>query len=258
MLTSLIPVNYMFRKNEIIPMRNIFAFKNFLPQALEDPNSVVRYRIKDGETPRSLAYSLYANENYDWIFMTLNTLVNPYYDWPLSEESFNEYMEEKYFNKVCFFLDLTSFTNNFKVGEVLSQTNTQGSASAIVKDWNRTLAKLTVEIVSGQFFENEQIQTASSTGLIKRIVDKAEDAVHHFETINGVYLDPLFGFIQGYINRVLNSDLYAITSKQYEIQNNDNKRIIYVMKPEIVKIYENLTLQNTQRINNFDIENMFV
>ena len=68
--------------------------------------------------------------------------------------------------------------------------------------------------------------SGSSTvlGTIGRVVLYEMDALHHFE-VDGVYVDPLLGYLQGYIGGGSNN---VVTNSEYETKLNDNKRLIYI------------------------------
>jgi len=232
------------------PIRDIFAFQNVFTSLFLDKQYSTRYSIQSGDTPRSIAYFLYSSERYDWVIYCMNSIVNPYYEWPLSEDDFYDMMESKYFGKKCIFLTMDSFTNNFKVGETI----TNGSATATVDAWDRTLCKLTLKNTTGLFEVNDSITSSSSQGIITRIVDRAEDAVHHFETQYGVQLDPYAGYLQGYLSSV--DDSTAITNKQYETSLNDSKRSIYVLRPEHIKTAETILVNTMNKLAKFDAENI--
>ena len=99
MLTAYIPYIISSLDEKTAIYRDIFAFRNTFTTVSENPEATLRYQIKDGDTPRSLANLLYGSERYEWIFYCMNSIVNPYYDWPLSEDSFYEMIETKYLNK---------------------------------------------------------------------------------------------------------------------------------------------------------------
>lgn len=234
MITTKIPYTSIKLDDTISVFRDIFLFRNTLNSAIENSNFVLRYVIKDGDTPRSLANLLYENEYYDWVICVLNNIVNPYYDWPLSEDSFYEMIEQKYLGKQCFFVDVNTLQNNFIPGQTITQQN----KTAIIDSWDRTLGKLTVKTVSGVFTPTT-ITSQTATATIKRIIQKAEDALHHFETSNGGVLDPYVGLLDSYVN---GSDSYVVTNKQYEEKENDKKRNIYILKPEyLLPVISNLT-----------------
>jgi len=249
MITSYIPFTIVLSDNQIIPVRNIFAFRNVIMAAFNQRDYVMRYTIKTGDTPASLAYFLYGSDRYEWAIYTLNGIVNPYFDWPLSEDDFYEMIEEKYLNKVCLFLNLDSFTNNFVKGETI----TNGSATGIVDSWDRTLCKITVTSITGTFEADDEITSASSSGTIGRIVEQGQDAVHHFETESGVVLDPYLGYLQAYIAGT--NELYALTNHQYEEKLNNSKRQIYVLKPEYIRAAENVLIKNINKIATIDAGN---
>jgi hypothetical protein len=252
MLTAYIPYSITLIDGNVHPIQDIFAFRNLFSTLFVGKDFTTRYSIRSGDTPRSIAYYLYTSERYEWIIYCMNAISNPYYEWPLSEDDFYEMVESKYLNKKCLFLDMNSFKNNFVLGEVI--TTDSGSATGIVDHWDRTLCRLTIINSVGTFQVDDVIKSTSSSGVISRIVDRAEDAVHHFETPKGVKLDPYAGYLQAYLN---NSDeVFVITNKQYETIINDSKRSIIVLRPEFAKTAENLLISNINKLAMFEAENL--
>ena len=56
------------------------------------------YDVGDGERPEHVAYKLYGDSNYFWVICMINNIENPYYDWPLSNLQFENYLKDKYDN----------------------------------------------------------------------------------------------------------------------------------------------------------------
>jgi len=54
------------------------------------------YTIKDGETPEILAAKYYDSPNKHWIILMMNNIVDPRFDWPLSYSALNNYIDIKY------------------------------------------------------------------------------------------------------------------------------------------------------------------
>jgi hypothetical protein len=250
MITSYLPVNITISDGTIIPFRDIFVQRNILKNFFTDRDSISTYTIKTGDTPRSLSYYLYGSERYEWLIYCMNSIVNPYYDWPLSEDSFYEYINSKYLNNKCLFLGLDTFVNNFKVGDVI----TSGNATATITAWDRTLCKITIKNVVGTFQVNSVVTSNTSSGTIKRIIDRAESALHHFETENKIILDPYVGYLQSYISS--QNEQYAITNLQYEERLNDEKRQIYIIKPEYCRLAESLMVRTINKLVELDNENL--
>mgnify|MGYP001392941914 CR=1 FL=1 len=57
-----------------------------------------RYDVTEGEKPEDIAYKLYGSPDYFWIVTIVNNIVNRYYDWPLDEFVFQQYVADKYSN----------------------------------------------------------------------------------------------------------------------------------------------------------------
>jgi len=56
------------------------------------------YDVVDGDTPESLAYKYYGSTQYHWIILLINNITDRYYDWPLTIEQFETYLNDKYIN----------------------------------------------------------------------------------------------------------------------------------------------------------------
>lgn len=54
------------------------------------------YDIKDGETPDIVAAKLYNNSNLHWIILHANEIIDPRYEWCLSQADLLEYVKERY------------------------------------------------------------------------------------------------------------------------------------------------------------------
>ncbi len=54
------------------------------------------YKIRDGQRPEIVSHIMYNTTDYDWIIILFNTILDPYYEWPLSYNEFNQFLENKY------------------------------------------------------------------------------------------------------------------------------------------------------------------
>ena len=57
-----------------------------------------KYDVEDGEKPETVAYRIYGSTHLFWVICMVNNIENPYYDWPLSNLQFENYMKDKYDN----------------------------------------------------------------------------------------------------------------------------------------------------------------
>tara|TARA_Y100000590_G_scaffold415233_1_gene512829 strand:- start:1201 stop:1761 length:561 start_codon:yes stop_codon:yes gene_type:complete len=56
------------------------------------------YDVKNGETPESIADKLYNDSELHWVVLMVNDITDRYHEWPLKEQQFNTYVNEKYTN----------------------------------------------------------------------------------------------------------------------------------------------------------------
>ena len=56
------------------------------------------YDVAEGEKPEDVAYKAYGDADYFWVITLVNNIVNRYYDWPLDEFNFQQYVADKYSN----------------------------------------------------------------------------------------------------------------------------------------------------------------
>ena len=57
-----------------------------------------KYDVAEGEKPEDVAYKMYGEADYFWVITLINNIVNRYYDWPLDQFSFQQYIKDKYTN----------------------------------------------------------------------------------------------------------------------------------------------------------------
>ena len=56
------------------------------------------YDVKNGETPEIIADKLYDDPKLHWVVMLFNNVTDRYHDWPMSEQQFDAFVNEKYSN----------------------------------------------------------------------------------------------------------------------------------------------------------------
>ena len=56
------------------------------------------YDVKEGETPEMIAHKLYGDSELHFVIMLINDITDRYHEWPMYEQQFNTYVNEKYDN----------------------------------------------------------------------------------------------------------------------------------------------------------------
>jgi len=54
--------------------------------------------VQNGETPEILADNFYGDQKYYWIILLFNNIKDRFYDWPLDNVQFENYINDKYTN----------------------------------------------------------------------------------------------------------------------------------------------------------------
>lgn len=77
-------------------IRNIILKAKLAKQVINQFDNFYPYTIKEGQRITDLAYDYYGAIDYVWLIMAANDLVDPYYDWPLTQSEFEQYIVKKY------------------------------------------------------------------------------------------------------------------------------------------------------------------
>ena len=54
------------------------------------------YDVIDGERPEDVAFKWFGDTEYHWVILMTNNITDRYYQWPLTQPQFQEYLEDKY------------------------------------------------------------------------------------------------------------------------------------------------------------------
>jgi len=233
------------KTNSVKTITDITASISFF-QKLKNTKMYNRYNIVEGDTPESLSDALYDTQEYSWTILLANQIKDVNREWPLSSVQFDKYMQTKYGDYISLFLKLDSIKKyDIKNGDIVCVIGSQDTDKAEVIEWNPSLSKLIVKLLTEDTFEiNNKIALLSNPneeiGTIGRIVNYEVQSLHHFES-NGEYIDPLLGSLQSYIN---GSNENVVTNYDYEMKQNDLKRSIFVINKnyiqQIIKQYNSL------------------
>jgi hypothetical protein len=165
-------------------------------------NSVVYYDyiVRDGETPEIIADKLYGSSERHWIILLINDIVHPQLDWPIEQNSLIKLIDNKYES----FADVA----NNETGLQWSQSNIK------------------------EYYVTEEIKNLSDNSTTISI-NQITPAVYA-NTINTVE------------NYTLSNNVFVTVSKtkstksyyDYEIENNESKRNIKLLKNEFIPTIE--------------------
>ena len=55
-----------------------------------------KYDVKEGERPEDVAFKWFGDPELHWIILMTNNVTDRYYDWPMNQVQFAEYLTDKY------------------------------------------------------------------------------------------------------------------------------------------------------------------
>jgi len=85
--------------------------------ALSTTQAYYDYTVPDGTRPDNLSFNYYDNPDYVWLIGLTNKIVDPYYDFPISEDNINTLIIKKYGSIAKANEKILYFQNNWKTDE---------------------------------------------------------------------------------------------------------------------------------------------
>ena len=92
-LPNILTIDY---SGNAIVVKNILT-KAYLPVSLlYNPLVFYKYDVKDHDTPESIANKYYGDSYRYWLVILPNQIMDPLWDWPMSQSLFTDYLNDKY------------------------------------------------------------------------------------------------------------------------------------------------------------------
>jgi len=57
-----------------------------------------KYIVQNGDTPETVAYRHFGSQHLHWVILLTNNITDRYYGWPLNDQDFESYVNNKYDN----------------------------------------------------------------------------------------------------------------------------------------------------------------
>jgi hypothetical protein len=190
----------------------------------------VLYEVEENDTPEILAEKVYNDAGAGWMILYANKIIDPQFDWPMSDEVFKKYVTEKYGSVA---LAQTTYHHYEKIVEtrVGDQTYTR---TYIVNKERLTDNALDVPYTYYEPYDGN-FSLTGDTLLVT--ADNTSFTVDH--SIHASYDDTSLPEYYSYeahdINDktvYLNTYGKAITNYDYEFEQNEARRFIKVIKGE--------------------------
>lgn len=85
-----------------------------------------KHQILDGETPELIAANYYGDPGYHWLILIANDIINPFFDWPLTQNELLDFVTAKYTdpNAVHHYV-ASSFSTDLPQGTIVDENYPQ-------------------------------------------------------------------------------------------------------------------------------------
>lgn len=90
------PIQFPFSESEYVVAKNFFRRYQINPDVFSYAVFFKKYSILEGEKIYQVAQKAYDDPFLDWIIILTNNLINPQFDWPLSEYDLRKHCEKNY------------------------------------------------------------------------------------------------------------------------------------------------------------------
>jgi len=77
-------------------VKNLFKKGKLREDIFQDLTVFEKYNIEGDDRPDNVAFKIYGNAQLDWVVMISNNVINLYNEWPMSQQSFETYLLDKY------------------------------------------------------------------------------------------------------------------------------------------------------------------
>ena len=82
--------------SEYIEVKNLFKRGKIRDDIYQNVTYFTKYSIQGDDRPDNVAFDVYQDSNLDWVILLANNMVNVQTEWPLTQNSFENYLLNKY------------------------------------------------------------------------------------------------------------------------------------------------------------------
>jgi hypothetical protein len=179
-------------------LTNITARFGFEESFKENNSVYYEYEVRDGDTPEIIASKIYGDSEKHWVILSFNDITDPNYDWPLEQRTLVRFIDSKY-------------TAN-------GAANTTPESGIV---WSKKNIK--------EYFK---VETTTHNASETITVNKYQIDANTFANVSPSFVSGFALEDGSFIDIEVSKE--TITYYDYEIEENEKKRSIRILKPEFV------------------------
>ena len=81
---------------DYMPVKNLFRRGVLREDIFQDLAVFTKYKVDGDDRPDNVAYDFYKDSDLDWLVLVSNNIINIQSEWPMSQQSFDNYLVNKY------------------------------------------------------------------------------------------------------------------------------------------------------------------
>ena len=85
--------------SEYIEVKNLFKRGKIRNDIFQNVTYFTKYSIQGDDRPDNVAFNVYQDSKLDWVVLLSNNIINIQDEWPLTQQSFENYLLNKYENQ---------------------------------------------------------------------------------------------------------------------------------------------------------------
>jgi len=118
-----------------VPVRNILTRVAFSDIIKKTGGVYHPYIVEDGERPDAIAYNYYGDSRYSWIVYMSNNIMDPYYEWPMSQNEFDRFITKKYGSRELAMKKILYWKDNWQTDDRIINVATYNSYPVFIKKY---------------------------------------------------------------------------------------------------------------------------
>lgn len=136
---------------------NIIAKVKFNESVQKNLAVFYDYSIQQGERADQIAYKYYNDAQYDWLIYLANDITDPYLEWFLINEQFDNYIKDKYGSIQTAQQKIAFYRNNYKDDDTTLTVSSYNSLNFLLKKYFKPVFDPSNVIVSYVRKELDQV-----------------------------------------------------------------------------------------------------
>ena len=121
------------------------------------------YTVEQGERPDQIAARYYDNPELDWLIYLANDIMDPYYDWPLSQNQLYEYLSAKYGSIAIAQSKILFYRNNYASDDTALNISSFNALPSTLKKYFKPVLGLNGGVVS---YERKELDVILETNKV--------------------------------------------------------------------------------------------